>query len=200
MTRSTHRARRAPRAAAVAAAVAAGALTATLCACGSGDSQPSGAPVTVTVTPTVTATPSAGTSPGSPSASPSADVHSDVVGRAHDLGTIVDVTTSAGTPVVVLDRWTVRGTPDSTLARDGVPIRVHSDAPYENQNTRSTFRIPVAPGATFTYHHCVAVDQPMQSRPATLPELASLQHGEDIVLLRLDASGRLTGAENDPAC
>ena len=98
-----------------------------------------------------------------------------MVGRTYDLGTIVDVTTSAGTPVVVLDRWTVRGTPDSTLARDGVPIRVHSDAPYENQNTRSTFRIPVAPDATFTYHHCVAVDQPMQSRPATLPELAHLQ-------------------------
>jgi hypothetical protein len=197
MTRSSHRIRRARRAAAVAAA----ALTATLCACGSGDSQPSGAPVTVTVTPTVTATAPAGTSPGSPpSATPSADLHSDVVGRAHDLGTIVDVTTSAGTPVVVLDRWTVRGTSDSTLARDGVPIRVHSDAPYENQNTRSTFRIPVAPDATFTYHHCVAVDQPMQSRPATLQELAQLERGEDIVLLRLDASGRLTGAENDPAC
>ena len=92
-----------------------------------------------------------------------------MVGRAYDLGTIVHVTSTTGTPVVVLDRWTVRGTPDSTLARDGVPIRVHSDAPYENLNTRTTFRIPVAPGAAFTYHHCVAVDQPMQSRPATLP-------------------------------
>ena len=196
MTRPRHRAHRARRATLAAAAV----LTATLSACGSGDSQPSGAPVTVTITPTVTATAPPGAGSGSPSGSPSADVHSDVVGRTYDLGTIVDVTSSAGTPVVVLDRWTVRGTPDRTLARDGVPIRVHADAPYENQNTRSTFRIPVAPDATFTYHHCVAVDQPMQSRPATLPELAHLQRREDIVLLRLDASGRLTGAENDPAC
>ena len=198
MTRPRHRAHHAhhaPRArmTSLAAAVA---LTAALPACGSGDSQPSGAPVTVTVTPTVTAT----ALPGSPSVSPSTDVHSDVVGRTYDLGTIVDVTGAAGTPVVVLDRWTVRGTSDSTLARDGVPVRVHSDAPYENQNTRSTFRIPVAPGATFTYHHCVAVDQPMQSRPATLPQLAHLHRGEDIVLLRLDASGRLARAENDPAC
>ena len=192
MTRPHHRARSALLAAAAA-------LPALLSACGSGDSQPSGAPVTVTVTPTVTAT-APPASPGSPSARPPADVASDVVGRAHDLGTIVDVTSHAGTPVVVLDRWTVRGLPDSTLARDGVPIRVHSDAPYENQNTRSTFRIPVAPDATFTYHHCVAVDQPMQSRSATLPELAHLRRGEDVVLLRLDASGRLTGAENDPAC
>ena len=198
MTRPSHRAHRARRTSL--AAAAATALTATLSACGSGDSQPSGAPVTVTITPTVTATAPPGTSSGSSSGSPSADVSSDVVGRTYDLGTIVEVTTTAGTPMVVLDRWTVRGTPDSTLARDGVPIRVHSDAPYENQNTRSTFRIPVAPDATFTYHHCVAVDQPMQSRPATLQELAHLQHGEDIVLLQLDTSGRLTAAENDPAC
>ncbi len=199
MTRPSHWADRAHHAHRASLAAAAAALTVTLSACGSGDSQPSGAPVTVTVTPTVTATAAPGSSSGSPSGSPSA-VHSDVVGRAYDLGTIVHVTSATGTPVVVLDRWTVRGTPDSTLARDGVPIRVHSDAPYENLNTRTTFRIPVAPGATFTYHHCVAVDQPMRSRPATLPELAHLQRSEAVVLLRLDASGRLTRAENDPAC
>src|SRR4051795_13217808 len=139
MTRPSHRA----------GLAAAATLTAALSGCGTGGSQPAGAPVTVTITPTVTATAPPGSSSGPPSSSPRSEVHSDVVGRAYDLGTIVDVTSTAGTPVVVLDRWTVRGTPDSTLAREGVPIRVHTDAPYENQNTRSTFRVPVAPGATF---------------------------------------------------
>jgi hypothetical protein len=77
---------------------------------------------------------------------------------------------------------------------------VHSDAPFENQNTRTTFRIPVAPDATFTYHHCVAVDQPMQSRSVTLQELAAVDRSENVVLLRLDDAGRVTRAENDPAC
>jgi aminoglycoside/choline kinase family phosphotransferase len=81
-----------------------------------------------------------------------------------------------------------------------VPIRVHSDAPYENLNTRTTFRVPVAPEATFTYHHCVSVDQPMQSRSVTLPQLAALDRSEGVVLLRLDDRGRVTRADNDPAC
>jgi hypothetical protein len=182
-----------------AAPLAAAVLTITLTSgCGSSVS-PSAAPVTVTVTPTVTATAPATSSATSPT-STAAAVHSDVVGRHYDLGTIVRVTTSAGTPVLVFDRWTVTGTPDSTLARDGVPIRVHSDAPFENQNTRTTFRIPVAPDATFTYHHCVAVDEPMQSRSVTLQQLAAVDRSENVVLLRLDESGRVTRADNDPAC
>ena len=173
-----------------------------LSACGGGESPPAGAPVTVTVTPTVTVTlPSTPSSPStSPGSSPAADVHSDVVGRSYDLGTIVDVTSSSGTPVIVLDRWTVTGTPDSEVAANGVPIRVHADAPYENQNTRTTFRVPVAPEATFTYHHCVSVDQPMQSRSVTLQQLAALDRSEGVILLQLDDRGRAIRADNDPAC
>ena len=121
-------------------------------------------------------------------------------GPRYDLGTIVDVTSSGGTPVIVLDRWTVTGTPDSEVAANGVPIRVHADAPYENQNARTTFRVPVAPEATFTYHHCVSVDQPMQSRSVTLQQLAALDRSEGVILLRLDDRGRVTRADNDPAC
>jgi hypothetical protein len=186
-------------------AVAAPAALLTACllsACGAGDSPSAGAPVTVTVTPTVTVTlPSTPSSPStSPGSSPAADVHSDVVGRSYDLGTIVDVTSSSGTPVIVLDRWTVTGTPDGEVAAHGVPIRVHTDAPYENQNTRTTFRVPVAPEATFTYHHCVSVDQPMQSRSVTLKQLAALDRSEGVILLRLDDRGRATRVDNDPAC
>ena len=127
-------------------------------------------------------------------------MHSDVVGRSYDLGTIVDVTSSGGTPVIVLDRWTVTGTPDSEVAAKGVPIRVHADAPYENQNVRTTFRVPVAPEATFTYHHCVSVDQPMQSRSVTLQQLAALDRSEGVILLRLDDQGRVVAADNIPGC
>ena len=66
--------------------------------------------------------------------------------------------------------------------------------------SRTTFRIPVAPGAIFTYSHCVTVDQPAQQRSSTLEEFASLQTSENVILLNLDPEGQATKAQNDPAC
>src|ERR1035437_7673003 len=72
------------------------------------------------------------------------------MGRKFDLGTIVRVQNDGGVPVIIFDRWTARGVANPTLAANGVPIHVHSDAPYENLNNRITYRIPVAQGAGFT--------------------------------------------------
>lgn len=152
--------------------------------------------LTVTITPTVTATnprPSA-------TKTPKPAGQSDDVGRKFDLGTIVKVQGTSGMPVLIFDRWSARGVSDSKLASSGVPITVHADAPFQNLNTKNTFRIPVLPGAIFTYSHCVSVDQPAQQRSSTLQEFASLAASEKIVLLTLDAQGRVTRAENDPAC
>jgi hypothetical protein len=125
---------------------------------------------------------------------------SDVVGRKFDLGTIVKVEQEGGLQVIIFDRWTAKGVADSKLAASGVPIAVHSDAPYENQNSKTTFRIPVVAGAIFTYNHCVAVDQPAQQRSSTLEEFARLQPTEKVILLTLDPRGQVFKAQNDPAC
>lgn len=170
-----------------------------LTGCGGGSSTARSPVVTVTVTPTVAASvaPSATaatttTKAGAPK--------SDVVGRKFDLGTIVRVVQDGGVPVIIFDRWTVAGLPDPTLAANGVPIAAHSDAPFQNLNSKSTFRIPVVEGAIFTYNHCVALDQPAQQRSSTLQEFERLQGSEKVVLLSLDPRGHVFKAQNDPAC
>lgn len=153
--------------------------------------------VTVTVTPTVTAKVApTGTVPTTATGT----ARSDDIGRKFDLGTIVSVQNTGGMPVIILDRWTAQGVSDSMLAAVGVPIHAHSDAPYQNLNTKTTYRIPVAPGAVFTYRHCVAVEQPPEQRASTLNEFARLQDSEKVVLLTLNPQGQVVTAQNDPAC
>jgi len=172
------------------------AAVALLSACGGGASSAGQGPVvTVTSTPTVTA--SSSRAPSTPTAGATA---SDVVGRKFDLGTIVKVVKEGPVEVIIFDRWTARGVKDSTLAAKGVPIGVHSDAPFENQNSSNNFRIPVVAGAIFTYSHCVAVDQPAQQRSSTLQEFAALPASENVILLTLDPKGQVFKAQNDPAC
>ena len=166
-----------------------------LSGCGGGGAESSTAQVpvvTVSVTPTATA--------GGPTATAKATARSDVVGRKFDLGTIVRMEKDGDVPVIIFDRWTARGVTDSMLAAKGVPIGVHSDAPYQNLNNKITYRIPVAPGALFTYRHCVDVGQSPQEKPSTLEEFARLQDPEKVMLLTLDQNGRVFSAQNDPAC
>jgi hypothetical protein len=153
-----------------------------------------GPDVTVTTTPTVTA------SAVPPTATLTGKGRSDVVGRRFDLGTIVRVQNVGSAPVIILDRWTAAGVTDSALAATGVPIHVHSDAPYQNFNNKITYRIPVAQGAVFTYRHCVAIDQPALQRTSTLAEFARLNDSEKVVLLTIDPKGQAVKAQNDPAC
>jgi hypothetical protein len=154
--------------------------------------------VTVTTTPTVTL----GAAPPSapPTTTRKGKVRSDVVGRRFDLGTIVKVENEDGVPVIILDRWTKHGVSDSKLAANGIPVHVHSDAPYENLNTKITYRIPVAQGAIFTYAHCVAVDEPASRKSSTLNDFLRLKDPEKVVLLSLDPKGQAYKAQNDPAC
>jgi hypothetical protein len=164
---------------------------------GAGSSTPPGPPATVTVTPTVTA----GATATSAMPTRSTEIaKSDVAARRFDLGTIVKVEDDGGAPVIIFDRWTVRGVADSTLAARGVSMGVHSDAPYENLNSKITYRIPVAQGAAFTYRRCVAVDQPPEQKPSTLEDFARLMSPEKVILLTLDQHGRVFSAQNDPAC
>ena len=106
----------------------------------------------------------------------------------------------SGVPVIIFNRWSARDIPDSKVAAEGLTLRVHTDEPYVDRNSEVTYRIPVAPGATFTYAHCVSNDQPATRESSTLKDFTRLKDPENLVLLTLDSRGRATRARNDPAC
>jgi len=189
---------RLPRAAtALAASLTAVAASLALTACGGG-SPSGGGPVTVTVTPTVTA--DGASSSSSKPAAPKAPT-SDDVGRGYDYGIVTKVSDVAGVTVIELDRWTWKKLDDAKLAQQGVPLTPFKGAvPYENQNAKLTYTIPVVDGARILYHHCVAADQPLQTRSTDAKGLLGLADRENTVLVKLDAQGRLVAADNVPGC
>lgn len=184
-----------------AAALSAAAALA-LCACG--DAEPTAAedaPVTVTVTPTVTAKSTPKANPGSSSATTQRPVlPSDVKGRTYDFGTIAKTAKVQGVDVITLDRWTYKGIDDAKLAKSGVPLGAFTGRPFSNQNAKLTYSIPLAENARLLYHHCAAAGQPLQTRSATLPEMAKLGAKENLVLVRLDDKGQAAALDNLPGC
>jgi hypothetical protein len=167
-----------------------------LSGCG-GDGSPTGSQVTVTVTPTVTAKPKpASSTPAAPR-----PPKSDDVGRAYDFGRVVRASTVGSVAVLELDRWTWKGLDDAKLARQGVPLGPwKGKAPYENQNAKLTYTVPVSPDARILYHHCIAADQPLQTKSVAPAELAKLADGENTVLVKLDDAGVVVAADNLPGC
>lgn len=179
------------------AVASAAALVGALCACGSGSPTPSGGDVTVTVTPTVTASSSASKAAKAAPRVPA----SDVSGRAFDFGVVTKASMVGDTAVIELDRWTWKGLDDAKLATGGVPTKPFKGAPpYENQNAKLTYTVPVADGARILYHHCVAEDQPLQTKSVKAKDLAALADRENTVLIQLDNKGHLTAAQNIPGC
>ena len=169
-----------------------------LVASGCGGGQTPSGNVTVTVTPTVTAhdKSSSSSKPAAPK-TPS----SDDVGRAYDFGTVVKASKVGGVTVLELDRWTWKGLDDAKLATQGVPLTAFKGkVPYENQNTRLTYTLPVADGARILYHHCIASDQPLQTKSVGPEELTGLADRENTVLVHLDDKGRIVAADNIPGC
>lgn len=168
---------------------------AVLTACGD-SASPSGQPVTVTVTPTVTASNPAPSKPATPEVP-----RSDVEGRRFDFGTVVSAKKVGAVLVLELDRWTWKGLDDAKLAQQGVPLGPFKGGPpYTNQNAKLTYTIPVTAGARVLQHHCVAADQPLQTKSVAADQLAGLPDRENTVLVTLDESGRATAAENIPGC
>ena len=186
------------RPARVAACLAVAVLVLSSCGDGGGDAgTPSGRDVTVTVTPTVTAKPTSDSSKPTTAAAPK----SDDVGRTYDFGVVVKASTIGSVAVLELDRWTWKGLDDAKLAQQGVPVKPwKGKAPYENQNAKLTYTLPVSPDAQLLYHHCIAADQPLQTKSVTPAELAKLADGENTVLVKLDDAGVVVAADNLPGC
>jgi hypothetical protein len=176
-------------------------LALALTGCGDANGSQSQGAVTVTVRPTVTASPTTQDSSSSSSSTTArAVLPSDVKGRAFDFGTVTGVRTVKGVEVLTLDRWTWKGLDDKKLAASGVPVRPFKGTPYENQNAKLTYDIPLAESARLLHHHCVAADQPLQTKSVSAKELAGLADRENLVLVKLDGRGHVVAADNLPGC
>ena len=159
--------------------------------------SPKNADVTVTVTPTVTAkAPSASKTSSAPK-TPS----SDVKGRNYDFGVVTKTGEVDGVSYIELDRWTWKKLDDGKLAKDGVPTGpFKGEVPYENQNAKLTYTIPLADGARILYHHCIAADQPLQTKSVDAGDLKGLADRENTVLVQIDDKGAATTIQNIPGC
>jgi hypothetical protein len=151
--------------------------------------------------PSGPATPTGGPSTSQPP-EPPAPPKSAVVGRHYDFGTIRKIETVNGVQVVILDRWTVKKLADATLARDGIPVAKYrlKKSPYTNENTKVTFRIPVAQDPMVVLRHCLAWDEPLQAKSTTLAQLAKASAADSLVVVGLDDRGWLVSAQNLPGC
>ena len=87
--------------------------------------------------------------------------------------------TVGGLTVLVLDRWSVKGMSDATLAAKGVPIAPHTDTRYYDQNKGKTYTVPVNPSAPIVVNTCVkngSNPPTMTSTPVSLSDwLASVR-------------------------
>ncbi|WP_344129307.1 hypothetical protein [Pedococcus bigeumensis] len=185
-----------PRASTAAGSLAALAAVALLSGCGS-DSPGTGGNVTVTVTPTVTAK---APSPSKTSSAPKTPA-SDVKGRRYDFGVVTKTGEVGGVAYLELDRWTWKKLDDAKLAKDGVPTGpFKGDVPYENQNAKLTYTIPLAANARILYHHCIAADQPLQTKSVDAADLKGLADRENTVLVQIDDKGAATTVQNIPGC
>ncbi|SDP69490.1 hypothetical protein SAMN04489867_3498 [Pedococcus dokdonensis] len=184
------------RATTAAGALAALAAATLLSACGS-DTPGAGGNVTVTVTPTVTAKPPSGSKTSSAPKTPK----SDVKGRDYDYGVVTKTGDVGGVGFIELDRWTWKKLDDAKLAKDGVPLDpFKGKVPYENQNAKLTYTIPLADGVRILYHHCIAADQPLQTKSVDAAALKGLADRENTVLVQIDDQGAATTIQNIPGC
>ncbi|MGN6611619.1 MAG: hypothetical protein ACTHLJ_07565 [Angustibacter sp.] len=174
------------------ALLAATALTAALSGCGGAD----GASPRTTVTVTTSATPTG-------SATPAPTATSDVKGRRYDLGTVTDVSTVAGVTVIELDRWTLPGTSDTDVARNGIKVVPHRDVRYTNQNTEKTYTAPVADGAIAVVNRCVpgtGGELGLESTPQSATTWLKNADSRDVLVVTYDDQGRVTRLDTDPRC
>ena len=184
------------RATTAAGSVAALAAAALLSGCGS-DTPGSGGNVTVTVGVTVTAKAPSATKTSSAPTTPK----SDVLGRNYDFGVVTKTGEVGGVTYLELDRWTWKKLDDGKLAKDGVPTGpFKGEVPYENQNAKLTYTIPLADGARILYHHCIAADQPLQTKSVDAGALKGLANRENTVLVQIDDKGAATTVQNIPGC
>lgn len=156
---------------------------------------PSPPAVTVTVS-------SAPTTPATVTASAPA---SAVSGRHYDVGTIVGFSTDGDSTVLTLDRWTVDGVSDATLARDGIPITPDPGRRFRDVNKIQTYPVPVAPDIIIVINTCLPSSDPLQpdgmnSRPVHLHDFLTMPNREQVISILTYSGGEAVRLETDPRC
>lgn len=179
----------------VAAVLAAGVVAGLSTACGGPDGASPQATVTVT----------RGSDSPSATSTPSPTATTDVKGRRFDLGSISSVDTVAGVLVVQLDRWTLPGTTDTAVARDGIKVVPHKGTRYTNQNKEKTYSAPVADGAIAVVNTCVpgaGGELGLESSPQDAAAwLKQAKHSpQDVLVVTYDDDGAITRLDTDPRC
>jgi hypothetical protein len=130
----------------------------------------------------------------------------DVADRSFDVGTVVEVREGAdGGVTLVLDRWTVAGVDDATLAQEGVAVVPHDGSRYSNQNTDRTYLVPVADDVQVVVNECEppateGAAPGLSSRQGTLEDFLALPDRAEEVVLLAYTDGELTRLDTDPRC
>lgn len=165
-----------------------------LAGCGGGDPTPR-ATVTRTVMVPSTTSPTAAEEQGG-----------DVDDRSFDVGTVVGSRKRPDdTLVLSLDRWTVQGVDDATLARQGIEVVPHTGDRYTNQNHEKTYDVPVAADVQVVFNECVPPSAPgaapgLTSRPGTIEDFLRMPGRDSEVVLLAYTDGELTRLDTDPRC
>ena len=171
------------------------ASTATLAGC-TAAAPPPPSPSAVTVTVSSAPTTSATLAPSVPA--------SLVSGRHYDVGTIVGFSTEGDSTVLSLDRWTVDGVSDATLARNGIPITPDPSRRFRDMSAK-TYSVPVAAGIVIVINTCLPSSDPLQpdgmnSRPVSLHDFLAMPEREQVISVLTYAGGQAVRLETDPRC
>jgi hypothetical protein len=141
-----------------------------------------------------------------PSTPPPEEQGGDVDNRSYDVGTVVGShKRQDGTLVLSLDRWTVKGVDDATLARRGIELVPHPGDRYVNQNHEKTYDVPVADDVLVVFNECVPPSEPgaapgLASRPGTMEEFLRMPGRDSEVVLLAYTDGELIRLDTDPRC
>lgn len=185
--------RRAPRLAATALLAVTPATL--LAGCGGGDPTPQATVTRTVMVPSTTSPTTAAEEQGG-----------DVDDRSFDVGTVVGSRKRPDdTLVLSLDRWTVQGVDDATLARQGIEVVPHAGDRYTNQNQEKTYDVPVAADVQVVFNECVPPSAPgaapgLRSRPGTIEDFLRMPGRDSEVVLLAYTDGELTRLDTDPRC
>ncbi len=171
-------------------------LIVSLAACGQ-LTEPVPSP-TVTVTKTVAGP--AAPAPARSTPSPT----SAGLSRRYDLGTVLGTREIDQQIWVELDRWTLRNTPDSVIAREGITLEPHYGSKYLNYSDSKTYWSPVDPDALLVWHECIPRPGPGLPGLASAPEAAEqwLQRPDrmEVLLITYDDFGVITRFDSEASC
>lgn len=127
---------------------------------------------------------------------------SDVTDRAHDVGTVAGVEAVDGTAVLEMDRWTYADWSEEKVSQEGVPLEPLTENPFRNQNSDSTYAVPVSPDVVVGLNSCTVGTQGTDQQPRIATVVGSVEDlaAGDTIWLLTYTDGVLTQADTAAVC